>query len=213
MSGGRPAVGRATVRGQGGGGSVSRPAWLLGNATVAMLEEENEQLWQALLSSLVIGVALGLLMERHHLPREKASVALGLVARTATRSCAMWPSRWLTPGDLPSRRTRRSATWRCSVADGSLPRPERRAVGSPGPPAGRCHWPGDSRMASRGTYLRLEVLLPLLAWSWTTRSPCSKPGPTFWVVTSRPSVPVAPSIPWLATTWMLLTKGLVPARS
>jgi response regulator NasT len=78
------------------------------NATVATLEEENEQLREALLSSRAIGVAIGLLMERHSLSRERALAVLRVRSQHSNRKLRDVAQEMADTGDLPTRRARLS---------------------------------------------------------------------------------------------------------
>jgi len=72
------------------------------NATVATLEQENEQLREALLSSRAIGVAVGLLMERHKLSREKALAVLRVRSQHSNRKLRDVAQQMAETGDLPA---------------------------------------------------------------------------------------------------------------
>src|SRR3954471_12955041 len=72
------------------------------NATVETLEEENEQLREALLSSRAIGVAIGLLMERHSLPAEQAFAVLRVQSQRSNRKLRHLAEEMADSGHLPT---------------------------------------------------------------------------------------------------------------
>jgi len=72
------------------------------DAALASLEEENEQLREALLSSRAIGVAIGLLMERHSLSREKAFAVLRVRSQRSNRKLRDLAQQMADTGDSPN---------------------------------------------------------------------------------------------------------------